>query len=146
MRIHLPVYLFRYSNMSKIFNISEAATIALHSMALIARSEKLINTQEIADITGFSKNHISKILQQLVKNGYLISTRGPKGGFLVSHKAKTASLLEIYNLIEGELEEYNSCKMHCEDCPFQSCIFGGLEQKFSNEFKKHLSQKKVVEV
>lgn len=132
--------------MSKIFNISEAATIALHSMALIARSEKLMNTQEIAEITGFSKNHISKILQQLVKNGYLISTRGPKGGFLVGEKTKKASLLEIYNLIEGELEDYNACKMHCDQCPFQSCIFGGLEQRFKQEFKEYLHNKKVTEV
>lgn len=132
--------------MSKIFNISEAATIALHSMGLIARSEKLINTQEIADITGFSKNHISKILQQLVKNGYLLSTRGPKGGFLVTEKAKEVNMLEIYNLIEGELEDNPGCKMHCDSCPFNSCIFGGLEKKFSNEFRHYLMSKKVVEL
>ncbi len=132
--------------MSKIFNISEAATIALHSMGLIARSEKVINAQEIADITGFSKNHISKILQQLVKNGYLISTRGPKGGFIVSEKSKNVSLLEIYNVIEGDLEETTGCKMHCDNCPFSSCIFGGLEQKFSNEFRDYLVSKKVAEL
>ncbi|TVQ17049.1 MAG: Rrf2 family transcriptional regulator [Bacteroidetes bacterium] len=132
--------------MSKIFNISEAATIALHSMGLIARSENVINAQEIADVTGFSKNHISKILQQLVKNGYLISTRGPKGGFIVSEKSKNVSLLEIYNLIEGDLEDSTHCKMQCENCPFSSCIFGGLEQKFSNEFRNYLVSKKVAEL
>ncbi|MFN3556951.1 MAG: RrF2 family transcriptional regulator [Bacteroidales bacterium] len=131
--------------MSKILNISEAATIALHSMGLIARSDKLVNTQEIADITGFSKNHISKILQQLVRNGYLVSTRGPKGGFLISEKAKKISLMEIYSLIEGELED-NSCKMQCVSCPFKTCIFGGLEQKFSNEFRNYLMSKKVAEL
>ncbi|MFW5687479.1 MAG: RrF2 family transcriptional regulator [Bacteroidota bacterium] len=132
--------------MSKIFNISEAATIALHSMGLIARSEKLINAQEIADVTGFSKNHIAKILQQLVKNGYLISTRGPKGGFVVSEKAKDVSLLDIYKAIEGDLEDTPNCKMQCENCPFNSCIFGGLEQKFSREFRNYLTNKKVAEL
>jgi Rrf2 family transcriptional regulator, nitric oxide-sensitive transcriptional repressor len=131
--------------MSKILNISEAATIALHSIGLIARSEKLVNAQEVADVTGFSKNHISKILQQLVKNGYLNSTRGPKGGFLISEKAKSSNLMEIYNLIEGELED-NSCKSNCAHCPFKTCIFGGLEQKFSNEFKNYLISKKVAEL
>jgi len=131
--------------MSKILNISEAATIALHSMGLIARSEKLVNAQEVADITGFSKNHISKILQQLVKNGFLNSTRGPKGGFLISEKAKGSNLMEIYNLIEGELQD-NSCNNHCDNCPFRTCIFGGLEQKFSNEFRNYLMTKKVTEL
>jgi len=141
LRILIPNYL--YSIMSKVLNISEAATIAIHSMGLIARSEKLVSTQEIADITGFSKNHISKILQQLVKNGYLVSTRGPKGGFILSEKAKEKSLLDIYNLIEGELED-NTCKMQCENCPFKSCIFGGLEQKFTNEFRSYLMGRKVI--
>ncbi len=131
--------------MSKIFNISEAATIAIHSMGLIARSEKLMNAQEIADITGFSKNHISKILQQLVKNAFLVSTRGPKGGFLLSEKARKVSLMEIYTVIEGEIENH-SCKMQCDNCPFSSCIFGGLEQKFSNEFRDYLMGKKVMEL
>lgn len=131
--------------MSKIFNISEAATIAIHSMGLIARSAQLISAQEIADITGFSKNHISKILQQLVKNNFLVSTRGPKGGFLLSERAKDVSLLEIYNLIEGELETHN-CKMGCDNCPFSSCIFGGLEQKFSSEFRNYLTNKKLAEL
>lgn len=141
MRIHLPNYLYRI--MSKVLNISEAATIAIHSMGLIARSDKLVSTQEIADATGFSKNHISKILQQLVKNGYLVSTRGPKGGFILSEEAKEKSLLDIFNLIEGELED-NTCKMHCENCPFSSCIFGGLEQKFTNEFRSYLMGRKVI--
>jgi len=131
--------------MSKILHISEAATIALHSMGLIAKSSHMLNTQEIAETTGFSKNHISKILQQLVKNGYLASTRGPKGGFLMTEKSKTANLMEIYQLIDGEITRI-SCKMQCENCPFNTCLFGGLEEKFSNEFKSYLEHKKVMEM
>jgi Rrf2 family transcriptional regulator, nitric oxide-sensitive transcriptional repressor len=131
--------------MSKILNISEAATIAFHSMGLIARSEKLVNAQEVADVTGFSKNHISKILQQLVKYGYLLSTRGPKGGFLISEKARTSTLMEIFNLMEGELED-KSCKSNCNNCPFRSCLFGGLEQKFSSEFREYLINKKISDL
>jgi len=144
LRILLPIYLF--GSMSKIFNISEAATIALHSMGLIARSEKLINSQEIAEITGFSKNHIAKVLQQLVKNGFLLSTRGPKGGFLMSEKARISNLMDVYQTIEGQITETTSCKMQCEFCPFSNCIFGGLEQKFSAEFRNYLLSKKVVEL
>lgn len=131
--------------MSKILHISEAATIAFHSIGLIARSKKIMTSQEISDKTHFSKNHISKILQQLVRKGYLISIRGPKGGFLLHEKAKNINLMQIYNLIEGEIEE-STCKMNCENCPFNQCIFGGLEQKFSNEFRDYLTQKKVTEM
>jgi Rrf2 family protein len=129
--------------MSKIFNISEAATIAIHSMGVIARSEQLLNAQHIADITGFSKNHTAKVLQQLVKNNFLRSSRGPKGGFLLNRNPEEVSLIEIYQLIEGDIEE-SSCKMHCDNCPFTSCIFGGLSEKFSREFKTYLTDKKLA--
>jgi Rrf2 family transcriptional regulator, nitric oxide-sensitive transcriptional repressor len=129
--------------MSKIFNISEAATIAIHSMGVISQSEQLLNAQQIADITGFSKNHTAKVLQQLVKNNFLRSNRGPKGGFLLNRDPEDVSLMEIYRLIEGDIEE-NSCKMHCDNCPFKSCIFGGLSEKFSREFKDSLTDKKLA--
>ena len=132
--------------MSKILNISEAATIAIHSMALIARSKNLLNAMEIAEITGFSKNHISKVLQQLVKYNFLNSTRGPKGGFVLKREPQLISLMEIYNVIDGEIENETGCKMHCDNCPFNSCIFGGLSQKFSKEFSEYLSSKNLATV
>lgn len=132
--------------MSKILNISEAATIAIHSMALIARRNDQINAHEIAEVTGFSKNHISKVLQQLVRFNFLNSTRGPKGGFVLKRDPEEISLMEIYRAIEGEIEQGTGCKMHCDNCPFKSCIFGGLSEKFSREFSNYLNEKNLATV
>jgi DNA-binding IscR family transcriptional regulator len=65
--------------MSKVVHISEAASLAVHSMALIASNEGMLNVNNIADITKSSRNHLAKVMQILVKNDYLTSTRGPKG-------------------------------------------------------------------
>ncbi|MBS4014171.1 MAG: Rrf2 family transcriptional regulator [Bacteroidetes bacterium] len=124
--------------MSTIFNISEAATIAIHSMALIAKNETGLNAIQISEMTGFSKNHISKVLQQLVKNGLLSSTRGPKGGFVLKREAKEINFFEIYKYIEGDLDSETGCRIRCDDCPFKACIMGGFRLKFNNEFKKYL--------
>lgn len=133
--------------MSKVLNISEAATIALHSMAIIARSDELLNAQQIADLTGFSKNHTAKILQQLVKNNFIQSSRGPKGGFVMKKAPSEITLMEVYKVIEGDIEtEESMCKMHCNDCPFQTCIFGGLNEKFSREFKHYMTEKTLASV
>ena len=67
--------------MAKIFSLSEAASIAIHSMVLIARSDKMMNVVKIAERTGSSKHHVAKVLQRLVKEDYLSSVRGPHGGF-----------------------------------------------------------------
>ncbi len=129
--------------MSKLFNISEAATIAIHAMALIAKNDLGLNALQISEQTGFSKNHTSKILQQLVKYGLLTSTRGPKGGFVLKKRADEINLLDIYVLIEGNISNDTTCKMSCTDCPFENCILGGLREKFSEEFENYLLNKKL---
>jgi Rrf2 family protein len=133
--------------LSKVLNISEAATIAIHSMGIIARSNDSLNVQQIADLTGFSKNHTAKVLQQLVKNNFLTSSRGPKGGFIIKKDPSEITLMDIYKIIEGDIEtEETLCKMHCDNCPFSNCIFGGLNEKFSREFKHYLMEKTLATI
>jgi Rrf2 family protein len=137
---YLNIYLNR--NMAKIIHISEAAAIAIRSMVLIANCKEMLNVNDIAESTPFSKNHIAKILQTLTRYGYLSSVRGPKGGFLLKKKAGQISLLEIYELIEGEILP-DICEIKCEHCSKSDCLFGGLTIKFTNEFRDFLKKKKL---
>ena len=131
--------------MSKIIYISEAVSLALHSMALIAKSKKMINANEIADFMKFSKNHLSKVLQVLVRYDYLNSIRGPKGGFTLKKNAQEISLLEIYEIFEGKISKQN-CVLHNNGvCPYASCVFGGLIGKFSREFELYLKNKTIAD-
>jgi Rrf2 family protein len=131
--------------MSKIFNISEASSIAVHSLALIAKAKKQINAVEIAAMTNFSKNHLAKILQRLVKSNYIKSVRGPKGGFVLNKDSRKITLLEIYELIEGSLEE-SKCNIHNGECQFSYCIFGNYGEKFTTEFRNYLKNKTIYDI
>ena len=86
--------------MSKIVSLSEAASIALHGIILIAREKKGMNVVRIAESTSTSKHHVAKIMQRLVKSGYLVSHRGPRGGFELKKKPEKITFLEIYETIE----------------------------------------------
>jgi Rrf2 family protein len=123
--------------MSRIFNLSEAASIAIHSMILITQSEKMINVQHIAEKTRTSKNHVAKILQVLVKNGYIRSNRGPAGGFSIKKDPATINLLEIYETVEGKIE-ITDCPMHYELCAFDNCIMNNFSKKMTIEFRDYL--------
>ena len=125
--------------MSKIFALSEASSIAIHSMVLIARSGNGINAVKIAEITGFSKNHIAKVLQRLVKNDVLKSVRGPSGGFSMKMDPKNVSLLDIYQLIEGQLD-VGDCPLSYDLCGFDRCLMGTVVNRLTAEFKKFLSE------
>jgi len=143
LRIQIPLF-FNY--VGKVLNISEAATIAIHSMSLIAKSSNLIGAQEISDITGFPRSHISKVLSQLTKNKYLDSIRGPGGGFKIRGSSEKISLMDIYRLFDGEIQESTNCRMKCESCPFGDCIFGGLAKRFSKEFEDYLNQNSLATI
>jgi Rrf2 family protein len=123
--------------MSKIFALSEAASIAIHSMVLIARSPDGINAVKVSGITGFSKNHIAKVLQRLVKEDMLRSVRGPAGGFSLKQDPKNVTLLDIYQIIEGTLDT-GDCPLSYDVCGFDRCLMGNVVNKLTAEFKKFL--------
>lgn len=130
--------------MAKVFSMSDAASIAIHSMVLIARAENGINAVKIAEISGFSKNHISKVLQRLVKNGLLKSLRGPSGGFTLKTDPGSITLLNIYEAIEGSLD-ITDCPMAYDICGFDNCIMGNVVNKMTIEFKKFLNEQNLKE-
>ncbi|MFH1159766.1 MAG: Rrf2 family transcriptional regulator, partial [bacterium] len=125
--------------MAKVFSLSEASSIAIHSMVLIARSAGGINVVKITAHTGFSKNHIAKVLQRLVKSDLLKSVRGPSGGYSLKKEPKEYNLLEVYQAIEGPIEE-TDCPLAYEVCNYDQCIMGTVINKMTAEFKKFLKE------
>jgi Rrf2 family protein len=123
--------------MSKIVSLTEAASIALHGMIIVAKSDKLANVVQIAELTGSSRHHVAKIFQRLVKDNFLESHRGPTGGFTLRRDPATVTLLEIYESIEGKIE-VTTCPLDKSICPFGKCIMDNVTRQMTLDFKKHL--------
>jgi Rrf2 family protein len=128
--------------MNKMFSISEAASLAIHSLAIIAKSKEQINVNGIAEATNFSRTHLAKVLQRLSKHNYIRSERGPKGGFIMAKDSNKITLLEVYELIEGKLKP-DKCNIHDGKCPFNACIFSRITDKFTLEFRNYLKSKAI---
>ena len=131
--------------MGTFINLSEASTIAIHSLALIANSKVSMNANKISEITHFSKNHLAKVLNILVRHNYLDSVRGPKGGFTLKINPAEISLMDIYSLIEGDFKQFQ-CTVTCIDCYFDTCLFGEYPHKFAGDFQNYLKNKTLSEV
>jgi len=125
--------------MSKIITLSEAASIAIHGIILIARSDKPLSVTEISEMTGTSKHHVAKVMQRLSKDGFISSLRGPSGGFSLNKPAEKISFLNIFEAIEGKLK-IPVCPMNKKICPFEKCIFGNVMNKITEEFKQYLEK------
>lgn len=131
--------------MANFIHISEAASLALHSMILLApigRSGR-INIKQIAEQTGASEAHLAKVFQRLAKAGLVHSHRGPNGGFGLAREPHDLSLLDIFEAIEGPVQT-ELCLLKQGTCLFRQCLFGGLMESFTRQMKEYLSQKTLA--
>ncbi len=125
--------------MAKLVHFSEAASLALHAMVLIAKSDTHVNVNSIAEEMGASRNHLAKVLQQMVKHGFLKSVRGPTGGFILSKPAGQMTILDIYEAIEGKID-VPECPLDRQICPFNKCLMNGLVTDVTLQFKKYFGE------
>lgn len=131
--------------MKNIIQISEAASLAFHGTALLAVNGRRMSIREIAELTGTSEAHLSKVFQRLVKEGIVRSVRGPGGGFDLAKAPESITLLDIYSAIDG-VPSTNACLLRTGLCPFSTCIFGGLVEELTQRFMGYLSGTTLAEM
>ena len=132
--------------MAKVLRISEAASLALHAMVLLAgKPERRWSTGQLADHLDASGYHLSKVMQRLAHVGLVSSRRGPKGGFTLAQPAHRISLLQIYEAIEGPLTA-KDCLLGRPICGFRKCILGGLVGQLSRRIRDYLAGRKLSQL
>jgi len=130
--------------MPKIINFSDAASIGIHGLIVIAKSDKPLNAILLSEKIGFSKHHIGKVMQRLVKDGFLNSYRGPSGGFEMKKKPEEIKIYDIYRSIEGEVD-MGECPHDLHICPTDICIRNDLIKRLSEEFVTYLQSRTLQE-
>ena len=130
--------------MSHVLKISEAASLAMHTMVWLASNPGHQSTRKISQILNVSQNHLSKVMQRLVKAGLVESKRGPVGGFTLAVPAEEITLLEVYEIIEGPLKIHN-CLFDQRICNSKDCILGELLGSISEQLREYLAKKRLNE-
>jgi Rrf2 family protein len=131
--------------MANLLRISEATTLALHTMALLARDgEKRFTNELIAQRLNASGHHLAKVMQQLAKAGLVESQRGPLGGFRLSIPAEEVPLLQVFEVIEGPLAR-EGCLLREPVCPGNQCKLGNLVCKLQAQIHDCLATTTLAE-
>jgi len=129
--------------MSNLINISEAASLALHGLVLIAKNQpSRINVKVLAEKLNASQTHMAKVFQKLGKANLVRSLRGPAGGFELNKQAEDITFLEIYEIIDGEII-LGDCPLGKNHCVFKSCIFDNELTRISTEIYEAFSKIKL---
>ncbi len=126
--------------MGSIVKFSEAASIAIHGVILVAKSEKFLNVTKIAETLNGSRHHVAKVMQRLAKDGFIKSMRGPTGGFVLTKKPEEISFLDLYESTEGKIT-IEECPFNRQDiCTFEKCILNNITPKMTKDFIRYMEK------
>ncbi len=96
-------------------NTCKYALRALIYLGKHAGEEHRIGIKKISEDLGLSSPFLGKILQNLVKQKLLVSTKGPNGGFALGKKPENITLWDIVTKVDGE-EFFTNCLITLEPC------------------------------
>ncbi len=140
--------------------LSNASKYAIRSILYLAihDKKKKIGVKKIAEELEAPQPFLAKLLQQLARNKFVSSSKGPSGGFYLSDKDRKNSVWDIIKSIDGtdkfdqcfmglsSCGDENPCPVHFTVAPFKKKILTDFKdktiQEFSDEIKlkgRHLS-------
>lgn len=124
--------------MSNALKISEACSLAIHAMTLMAiEPGRHFTTHDVAKTLNASEAHLSKVMQRLAKAELVRSVRGPHGGFELVRPPKETALITIYEVIEGPFVP-NRCLLKKPVCQGHKCVLGGLIESINDRLRQYL--------
>ncbi len=99
--------------------INQASAYALHALMYMVRhaTQLPVTSKTIARTEGIPEGYLAKVLQQLVKGGFIRSVKGRARGYVFARPPEEISLLELFETLEGE--------PLFDDCPLRHCACGG---------------------
>ena len=101
--------------MLKLSKKTDYALMAVQYMASKG-TNRVVNTEEIAEEYKIPVELLAKVLQKLGKKGLIASQNGPKGGYVLAKSPDSISVLSIIQAIEGHVgitECYHNEDSHC---------------------------------
>ena len=96
---------------------SRSAEYAIRAFVYLAEmpEDDYAMVKVIAEKTDIPTHFLAKILQQLARKGFLRSSKGPRGGFILRRPAADITLLQLVDAVDG-LSEYKRCQGGMSEC------------------------------
>jgi len=126
-------------------NITAQEEYGLRCLLRVAMhdSGEPMRTQDVAAAEGLSLEYAAKLMRILKHGGFVVSTRGAAGGYLLSRAADQISVWQVLEELSGPLYEETFCEshtgsqrscMHSTDCSIRALwrnVNGILENALS---------------
>ncbi|MCX6190094.1 MAG: Rrf2 family transcriptional regulator [Bacteroidetes bacterium] len=98
--------------------LSLTCKTAIKAVLFLASKEERdgkYSIKEVATFINASEHSVGKLLQTLVKAEIIQSSKGPNGGFYLSHKQRKQALIHIVEAIDGK-DVFKQCGLGFSKC------------------------------
>ena len=89
--------------------------LAVRAIRLLSDGERR-NAGVIAAATGSTPTYIPHVMSPLVDSGWVESARGPNGGYRINGSARSMSMLQLIEAVEGPTPT-SQCVLRGTPCP-----------------------------
>ncbi|HWC53839.1 MAG TPA: Rrf2 family transcriptional regulator [Chitinophagaceae bacterium] len=102
--------------------------------------------KEIADFIHASEHTVGKLLQTLVKEQVICSSKGPNGGFYITEKQMLQPIINIVEAIDGK-QLFEECGLGLSKCSASHpCPLHNDYKIIRDQFKQMCQEKKVSDL
>jgi Rrf2 family protein len=124
--------------------VTRETDYAVRTVLYLAKQDgRMVSVTEIAHAMLIPKSFLAKLLQRLVRNHILASSRGAKGGFLLARKPAEISLLSIIEAMQGPAA-INVCAIDSKRCKLSSsCSVHPVWVEIRKEVEKRLKRETI---
>jgi Rrf2 family protein len=133
--------------MNSMLPLSEASNLAIHALAAInlLGNGRRISVTVLAKVLEVSHSHLAKVMQKLVKAGFVDSSRGAAGGFLFVRNPKKISLFAVIKVMDGELK-VKDCLFDHPRCEEGICAISSLHKEIGEITIKRFKDIKITDI
>ncbi|MBI5971389.1 MAG: Rrf2 family transcriptional regulator [Deltaproteobacteria bacterium] len=99
------------------FRLSRAAEYTIRGVLHLSNAPHgaTVDVESVAKAQRIPVAYLAKLFQTLAKKGFVKSTRGPDGGFMLVRDPEDINLLEVIEAVEGPIF-LNDCLIHAGQC------------------------------
>ena len=121
----------------------KTAIKAVISLASKSKTGEKAGILEIAEYINASEHTVAKLLQALVKEKVINSTKGPSGGFYISNQQQKLPIINIIEAIDGK-EVFKECGLGLSKCSASHPCPIHNDYKESRDLMENLFKRKRI--
>ena len=120
------------------YAVTAMLDLALH------HENKPISLSEISERQGISLSYLEQLFSRLRRDGLVVSTRGPGGGYALARTAESIAIADIISAVDEKVDS-TGCG-GTEDChDHQRCLTHSLWEALSGKIREFLADISLAE-